>query len=109
MRLTHITAAAFIAASVALSGCNSGTTTTTPDYTALIAEVVSAAQTTCKFIPTAETVAGIATAQSISATAGLAVAKSIADSICGAVTAKSAVPGKVPEVSGVKVEGHFVQ
>ena len=75
MRLTHITAAAFIASSVALS----------------------------------ETVAGIATAQSISATAGLAVAKSIADSICGAATAKSAVPGKVPEVSGVKVEGHFVQ
>jgi hypothetical protein len=86
------------------------TPTQTADLTKVVDAVQKAAVITCKFVPTATTVANIISAGSA------AVPSQIADTICAAVTTSSITQAFVSEqpvvvVNGktVTVEGHFVR
>jgi hypothetical protein len=89
----------------AVGGLNGATTSQ------LITDVETAAVSVCKFLPTAETVAGIIAVGS----PALATASSIASAICAAVgpphttgTASVRV-ATIPRVAGVLVHGQFVR
>ena len=103
--MKKIIALAF-AGSLALAGCNSIPTTTTPTVTDFQNAVVAA----CGFLPAATTIASI-----ISANPAIATGSEIAGIICKAVTTKSAHKGdyapKSVVVNGkvILINGEFVK
>ena len=86
--------------------------------TAIISQVDALTNTTCSFVATAETIAGLFTNGNIQAQAGVAVATQIANIICSAAKANlppagigAAVPGAdipIGTYNGVPIVGHFV-
>lgn len=79
-----------------------------------IAKVQTQTVAACKFLPTAQTVAGIAAALYAPATFYLDAAGTIADKICQAVTVNPLADGPgpknyKPQVAGVLVKGSFVK
>ena len=120
--MRHLVALPVVAGLLAFGGCStlSGTTTpsvTAPTFAQFLAAVQQDAVLACGFVPTAETVAGLAGA----AAAPLALASGIASVVCGAVKAvpttaslksfkmKSGHRGVVlPSVDGVPIAGYFV-
>lgn len=73
-----------------------------------IAQIQGITASVCRFLPTAQTVANIL-ATFTGTTATVDIANAIANSICGAVTAKAARPGGAPPtVRGVIIHGDRV-
>lgn len=128
MRIVSLSLAIALTAA-SLGGCSQLTTSPAAISTSaatLLDDVSAITIATCKFVPTAETVAGLATATSTSATAALGLASAIASAICSAVPAspkvalrRGAIHGvtlpdgtrgvTLPAVDGVQVAGYFVQ
>lgn len=77
---------------------------------AQIKAVQDAAVAACRFLPTAQTVASIASTFLPGATAGVGIANQIATAICGAVTKKALNrSAPAPRVNGVLVRGTFIR
>lgn len=78
---------------------------------AQITAAQNAAVSICKFLPTAQTVAGILSTFVPSAVPGVTVANQVAAAICNAVSRKSLTKGATPtpRVNGVVVRGSFVR
>ena len=95
---------------IAAFGLAACTPTQTTDVAKVVDAVQKAAAVTCKFVPTAATIANIISAGSAT------VPAQIADTICAAVTtssiaqaALSTAPVVVVNGKTVTVEGHFVK
>ena len=111
--MRHLIAFPVIAAALAMGGCainGAPSTSVTPAVaSAFITEVQQYASEACAFEPTAATIAQIATASSLSASATEALAQGIAGKVCASITAKSARRGgsAKPHVGRVTVHGRF--
>lgn len=78
------------------------------------AKVQGATVAACKYLPTAQTVIGVAKALYSPAAAILDFSGTVAKSICNAVTVNPLADGPgarnyKPNVNGVPIEGHFVK
>ena len=96
-----------ISAAFALTLASCATTPTNSN----IAQIQQAAVNICKFLPTAQTVAGILISSSSMV---LATANAVASAICSAVTTNPLADGPgaknyKPHVNGVPVKGKFVK
>ena len=72
----------------------------------VVAQVQSVTTATCKFVPTAQTVANILDALGVK---GASAVTDVAAQICSAVTKVGARRGQVPKIRGVVVRGKFVR
>jgi hypothetical protein len=100
-----------LSASVALAGCATTSTTPTTGGTttdANVAAVIAAVKTGCSYVAPASQVASIIT--TFTGGGGIVdLIGTVANSICGAVTAKGAMRGAAqPQVNGVVLTGHFI-
>ncbi len=93
---------------LSIGGCATGGSSpfTQANVDAVVSQVQSVTTATCRFVPTAQTVASILSAFGVT---GANAVTDVAAQICAAVTSKSAHRGAVPKVKGVRVRGRFVR
>lgn len=125
--LVALPVVATLAAAGSLQGCSTLSTVTpttiSATTTTLIQDVTQITTAACGFVPSAETIAALATAGNTQAGTALTLASSIAAVVCGAVkagTATSSVALRgvrlrngrrgvvLPSVDGVPITGYFV-
>ena len=108
--MRHLIALPVIAATLAMGGCES-LTAISGGHAPTVAEIQADAQSTCGYLPTAETVTDMVTKANAQAAAGYVLGSTIANIICGAVTSKSASrDGRhMPMAYGVAIHGRFVR
>jgi hypothetical protein len=101
-----------LAGTLFLANCSTlgGGLPTQAQITAITAQAQSATQTACGFLPTAQTIGGIAASLFPNGAPIETMISTVASAICNALTTHAAVRGRagVARFHGVPIHGHYV-